>query len=209
MNYPYLKPMFIHEPIYPGFHSFFYAYEVELKDRNVICQIQSDVDYNMNDTVIVYIGQSIELGIIIKIKSFNSKEIGLQIYRLSMLDNYNNIYNNKYLFESYVLFRYRKLLQKEFPDNKFGVSFHDAMIDLDDKKIIIYYSTIDDKYWNFREFIKSCFKVEKCRVEFIRNSTKEKNIKAVGELKKSFKRKGNKFKKSKEYKSLLEPIIEN
>ena len=209
MNYPYLEPMFIHEPIYPGFHSFFYAYEVELKDRNVICQIQSDVNYNIDDTVIVYIGESIELGIIIKIKLFNSKELGVQIYRLSVLDNYNNIYNNKYLFDSFVLFKYRKLLKKEFPDNKFGVSFHDAMIDLYDKKIIIYYSTVDDKYWDFREFIKSCFKVEKCRVEFIRSGDREKNINSIGELKKKFKGKSSKFKKSKEFKSLLDPIIEN
>ena len=81
MNYPYLERMFIQKPIYKWFHSFFYAYEVELKDRNVICQIQSDINYDINDTVIVYIGQSIELGIIIT-KLFNSNELGLQIYRL-------------------------------------------------------------------------------------------------------------------------------
>ena len=206
MNYCYLEPMFIQEPIYPGFHTYFYAYEVELKDRKVICQIHYDINYKMGDFVIVHIGQSIEIGVIVRIKLIKSNELNLQIHRLSVFDNYNYIYNNNYLFMCYILLKFRLLLKKEYPENKFEISLDDLIIDSDNKKIIIYYSTDNDKYFNFNNFIKLCLKVEKCNVEFTRSKNKKKIIKPIGDLKKKFRRKNSKLKK---FKNSLEPIIEN
>ena len=181
MEITYLKSWFITEPTYPGFHEYFKIYKVLTRFGIINCQVPCCEDIRLKKYSFVSISRinskKNEFGIITEINDRSSKceEISNwndfnPIPSVSELSKYD-VECNEYFYESFLLIKFQKKLQELYSNTKLLgiISLVDLKLDHNDNKILIYYKqSKNNYYWNFRDFVGSCFKESKCRIELIK-----------------------------------------
>lgn len=207
MEVKYLKSWFIKEPIYPGFHEYFMSYRVLTRHGIINCQISGCELERLKEDTIVSINLSKiynnnlttfekdELGIIIGFeeKSCNGE---FPIPTVSEL-KVSEFESNRYYHESYLLIKFQKKFTDMYINNKILglITLIDLKLDDLDKKIIVFYKSKSDFYWDFRDFVATCFKEFQCRIEIIQKKAeihdvdeKKESIQVVNVKKKKFRK---------------------
>tara|TARA_E500000178_G_C17031647_1_gene760950 strand:+ start:3116 stop:3763 length:648 start_codon:yes stop_codon:yes gene_type:complete len=194
MKANYLKTCFILEPIYPGFHEYFFAYKVftrlgilncqisgceseRLKEQDLVCvnlsKIYSDNHSSISCSILpckILIKDhknKDELGIII---GFEEKLSGSGIVPSVTLLSLNEVESNKYFYESFLLIKFQKKFFDMYIGNKISeiVSLVDIQLDKSDRKVLVYYTSKFNFYWDFRNYVAECYRESKCRIEMVK-----------------------------------------
>lgn len=174
MSYSYLLPFFISEPIYPGFHNFFHVYVVIVRSGKINCRISGDHEEFLKIGSIVdvhfpFSDLKNQIGVILEIKtiqSFGFKSALAQVTKL----NIDEIGENKRMLEETILLKFRILFSQLCVEHPETNSFEDIeIIEVkyieNDTKLMVYYKSKKNMYWDFRKFVKYGFKETKCRIQ--------------------------------------------
>jgi len=184
MKANYLKTWFILEPIYPGFHEYFFAYKVftrlgilncqisgceseRLKEQDLVCVNLSKVfnsDHNLGSK------NKDELGVIIGFEERPSSGSGI-VPSVTLL-SLNEVESNKYFYESFLLIKFQKKFYDMYNDSKISeiISLVDIQLDKSDRKVLVYYTSKFNFYWDFRNYVAECYRESKCRIEMVKKN---------------------------------------